>query len=95
MSSDRFLHKTSISNLRLSCGDTITGGWFKKITVGIGEIFGKHLYIDWKWPHTGGREKIHYLEVMFLMQLSKNIHDGHGPGVLGSEDLQRRDAQVG
>lgn len=25
---------------------------------------------------------------MFLMQLSKNIHDGHGPGVLGPKDLQ-------
>lgn len=25
---------------------------------------------------------------MFLMQLSKNIHDGHCPGVLGPEDLQ-------
>lgn len=31
---------------------------------------------------------IFYLEVMFLMQLSENIHDGHGPGVLGPEDLQ-------
>ena len=30
---------------------------------------------------------IDYLEVMFLMQLCKNIHDGHGPGVLGPEDL--------
>lgn len=33
---------------------------------------------------------VHYLEVMFLMQLSKNIHDGHGPGVLGPEDLEHQ-----
>lgn len=26
---------------------------------------------------------------MLLMELSKNIHDGHGPGVLRSEDLQQ------
>lgn len=32
---------------------------------------------------------MYYLEIMFLMQLSENIHDGHGPGVLGPEDLQQ------
>lgn len=36
------------------------------------------------------RRIIYYLEVMFLMQLSENIHDGHGPGVLRPEDLQYR-----
>lgn len=29
----------------------------------------------------------YYLEVMFLMQLSENIHDGHSPRILGSENL--------
>lgn len=32
-------------------------------------------------------EKLPYLEVVLLMELSQNVHDGHGPGVLGSEDL--------
>lgn len=27
---------------------------------------------------------------MFLMELRKNIHDGHGPRVLGPEDLQQK-----
>lgn len=34
-------------------------------------------------------EDVQYLQVMLLMELSKNIHDGHGPGVLRSEDLQQ------
>lgn len=32
-----------------------------------------------------------YLQIVLLMELSQNIHDGHGPGVLGSEDLQQRE----
>lgn len=28
------------------------------------------------------------LEIMLRMQLSQNIHDGHRPGILGSENLR-------
>lgn len=33
--------------------------------------------------------RMRHLEIVFLMQLCKNIHNGHGPRILGSEDLQR------
>lgn len=35
-----------------------------------------------------------YLEVMFLMQLCKNIHDGHGPRVLWPENLQKSERHM-
>lgn len=32
-------------------------------------------------------QKLPYLEIVLLMELSQDIHNGHGPRVLGSEDL--------
>lgn len=73
MSRDRFLHRTSISNFRFSCSRKE-------------EEWQQFLVIRNHYSLSDVLEEPPYLEIVLLMELSQNVHDGHGPGVLGSED---------
>lgn len=75
MSRDKFLHRTSISNFKFS--------WKKKKKKSSTPAAARL----WNTLQPGATQ---YLEVMFLMELSENIHNGHGPRILRPENLQQR-----
>lgn len=87
MSRERFLHRTSISNLRLSCGKRFSG--LEKGKCDAGFAFKVNMK-SWMISGQLRQERLmRHLEIVLLMQLCKNIHNGHGPRILGPEDLQR------